>query len=170
MATVQEMMMDAAASVETAAMMSAGDTFEGNLDTKNDEDWIRIELTAGMLYTISLSGAAGGVSDTVLKLLDSKGGLIDSNDDIDGAKGNLNSQLEFTPEVSGVYYISAGAYTGNPSVDNMGAYTVTVTEMAVDPTMGTAITGTDLSQTIAIRAARRRIRLRKRQTQWHRCG
>ena len=143
MATVKEMMMDAAASVETAHMMSAGDTFEGSLSTKNDEDWIRIELTAGMLYTISLTGADGGVSDTVLKLLDSKGGLIDSNDDIDGAKGDLNSKLEFTPEVSGTYYISAGAYTGNPSVDNMGAYTVTVTEMVVDPTMGTAITGTD---------------------------
>ena len=143
MATVKEMMMDAAASVETANMMSAGDTFEGSLSTKNDEDWIRIELTAGMLYTISLSGADGGVSDTVLKLIDSKGGLIDSNDDIDGAKGDLNSKLEFTPEVSGTYYISAGAYTGNPSVDNKGDYTVTVTEMAVDPTMGTDIVGTD---------------------------
>ena len=55
MATVQEMM-DAAATTETAAKMSAGDTFEGNLDTKNDEDWIRIELTAGMVYTFSLSG------------------------------------------------------------------------------------------------------------------
>ena len=75
MATVQEMMMDAAASVETAAMMSAGDTFEGNLSTKNDKDWIRIELTAGMVYTFSLSGAAeGGSNDTVLKLFDSKGG------------------------------------------------------------------------------------------------
>ena len=74
--------------VETAAKMSAGDTFEGNLDTKNDEDWIRIELTAGMLYTISLSGAVDGSADTVLKLFDSKGGLIESsNDDIDGAKG-----------------------------------------------------------------------------------
>ena len=143
MATVQEMMMDAAASVETAAMMSAGDMFEGTLSSKTDEDWIRIELTAGMLYTISLSGAAGGVSDTVLKLLDSKGGLIDSNDDIDGAKGNLNSELMFTPEVSGTYYISASAYMGNPSVVNMGDYTVTVTEMVVDPTMGTAITGTE---------------------------
>ena len=62
MATVKEMMlemMDAAATTETAAEMSAGDTFEGNLDTKNDKDWIRIELTAGMLYTISLSGAEG---------------------------------------------------------------------------------------------------------------
>ena len=56
MATVKEMMMDAAASVETAAMMSAGDTFEGTLSSKFDEDWIRIEMTAGMLYTINLSG------------------------------------------------------------------------------------------------------------------
>ena len=134
MATVQEMMlemMDAAASTETAAEMSAGDTFEGNLDTKNDKDWIRIELTAGMVYTFSLSAAEdGGSNDTVLSLYDSKGGLIDSNDDIDGPKGDLNSQIkDFIPEVSGVYYISASAYTGNPFVDNKGAYTLTVTEM-----------------------------------------
>ena len=133
MATINEMMlenMDAAKTVETAAKMSAGDTFEGNLDTKNDEDWIRIELTAGMLYTISLSGAEDGLADTILKLFDSKGDLIDSNDDyyIDGLT-DLNSKLEFTPEVSGVYYISASAYTGNPFVDNKGAYTLTVMEM-----------------------------------------
>ena len=60
MATVKEMMMDAAASIETAAMMSAGDTFEGTLSSKFDEDWIRIEMTAGMLYTINLSGDDGG--------------------------------------------------------------------------------------------------------------
>ena len=131
---------------ETAAMMSAGDTFEGNLDNKNDEDWIRIELTAGMVYTFSLSGAAdGGSNDTVLSLHDSKGGLIESNDDIDGPKGDLNSQLEdFIPEVSGVYYISASAYTGNPFVDNSGAYTLTVTEMEPpDPDAGPDIMGTD---------------------------
>ena len=147
MATVQEMMMDAAASIDTAEMMSAGDTFNGTLDNKNDEDWIRIELTAGMLYTISLSGAEmDGSADTILKLFDSKGGPIDSNDDIDGAMGNLNSELEFTPEVSGVYYISASAYTGNPSQDNKGAYTVTVTEMdAPDPTGGEAIEGTEMA-------------------------
>ena len=146
MATVQEMMMDAAASVETAAMMSAGDTFEGTLSTKDDEDWIRIELTAGMVYTFSLSGAAeGGSNDTVLSLHDSKGGLIDSNDDIDGPKGDLNSQIkDFIPEVSGVYYLSASAYTGNPFVDNSGAYTLTVTEMEPpDPDAGPDIMGTD---------------------------
>ena len=145
MATVQEMM-DAAATTETAAKMSAGDTFEGNLSTKNDKDWIRIELTAGMVYTFSLSGAEeGGSNDTFLELFSSKGGLIDDNDDIDGPKGDLNSQIkDFIPEVSGVYYISASAYTGNPFVDNSGAYTLTVTEMEpADADAGDDIPGTD---------------------------
>ena len=132
MATVKEMMMqDAVNSVDTAYMMSAGDTFEGNLRTKFDEDWVRIEMTAGMLYTINLAGAdTDGVTDTFLKLFDSKGGFIKQNDDIDGdAMGNLDSSFQFIPDVSGVYYISAGAYTANLGQTNEGAYTVTVTEM-----------------------------------------
>ena len=130
MATINEMVMqDAPDSAETAYMMSAGDKFEGELDDINDEDWIRIELTAGMVYTISLSGTGeGGSNDTVLKLFNSKGELIDINDDIDGPKGDLNSKLEFPPEVSGVYYISASAYTGNPSQKNSGTYLLTVEE------------------------------------------
>ncbi len=147
MATVKEMMMqDASASVGTAYMMSAGDTFEGNLGSMNDEDWIRIELTAGLLYTISLSGAAtDGSPDTVLKLFDSKGGHIKTNDDIDGAKGDLNSEFQFAPEVSGYYYISAGSYNGNPNQDNSGDYTITVTDVdRPDPTVGEPIIGTEV--------------------------
>ena len=145
MATVKEMMMqDAANSVDTAYMMSAGDTFEGTLSTKFDEDWIRIEMTAGMLYTINLAGATGGVTDTFLKLFDSKGGFIKQNDDVDGAMGELNSSFQFIPDVDGVYYISAGAYTANLGQMNRGDYTVTVTEMVAglpDPIEGT--TGDD---------------------------
>ena len=146
MATVKEMMMqDAAASIETSYMMSAGDTFEGTLSSKFDEDWIEIEMSAGMLYTINLTGAEGGVADTFLKLYDSKGGFIKQNDDIKGEEGNLNSSTQFVPEVSGTYYISAGAYTGNPEHTNMGAYTVTVTAMVLDPTLGAAIEGTAMA-------------------------
>ena len=174
MATVKEMMMDAAASIETAAMMSAGDTFEGTLSSKFDEDWIRIEMTAGMLYTINLSGRNvdldpatdsdgdgtadndnDGVADTFLKLYDSKGGFIKQNDDIKGEEGNLNSSFQFVPEVSGTYYISAGAYTANLGQDNGGAYMVTVTEMPAgipDAIEGTAmddkLRGTDAGERI----------------------
>ena len=59
MATVREMMlemMDAAASTETAAMMSAGDTFEGTITNSagDTEDWIGIEMEAGTTYTITV--------------------------------------------------------------------------------------------------------------------
>ena len=147
MATVKEMMMDAAASIETAAMMSAGDTFEGNLSTKFDEDWIRIEMSAGMIYTINLSGRGTDMAapDTFLRLYDSKGGLIKQNDDIEGEEGNLNSSFQFIPEVDGTYYISAGAYTGNPEHDTKGNYMVEVSAMAVDPTQGDPIEGTAMA-------------------------
>ena len=70
-------------------------------------------------------------------------------------QGNLNSEFQFIPEVSGTYYISAGAYTGNVGSDNGGAYTVTVTEMVAglpDPIDGTAgddkLRGTDNGERI----------------------
>ena len=151
MATVQEMMMqDAAASAETAYMMSAGDTFNGTItNTAGDtEDWISIEMEAGTTYTISVSGtlaASGGETDsgemdTILKLLDSKGGMIAMNDD---TEDGLGSSLMFTPEVIDTYYISVSTYRSNPNLDNSGSYTVSVTGMVVDPTMGMAINGTE---------------------------
>ena len=110
MATVQEMMlemMDAAASTETAAEMSAGDTFKGSLSSKTDEDWIKIELTAGMLYTITLSGREDGDNvpspDTLLHTLSiPRAGSFKQNDDIDGAKKVISTRNSTSlPEVSG---------------------------------------------------------------------
>ena len=150
MATLNEKVMeDAANSVETTYTMSVGDAFNGNLSTVSDEDWIKIELSAGVLYIISLSRipftpAGSSVWDTVLKLFNSEGEHIKTNDDIDSAGGNLNSSFQFVPEVSGYYYISAGAYDGNSDAYdlNYGSYTLTVTE-SEDPNFGEAITGTD---------------------------
>ena len=146
MATVQEMMMDAAAGLDTAAMMSAGDTFNGTITNSegDTEDWIGIEMEAGTTYTISVSGTLssdnGGEMDTILTLLDSKGGMIDMNDD---TKDSLGSMLEFTPDEDGTYYISVSTYRNNPNLDNSGEYTVTVTGMVVDPAVGMGIMGTE---------------------------
>ena len=46
--------------------------------------------------------------------------------DVDYAAGQVRSRLEFSPDVTGTYYISAGAYTGNPTQDNSGPYQVVV--------------------------------------------
>ena len=67
MATIQEMMLE---NMDAAARLSKlqprclpAIRSKATSDTKNDKDWIRIELTAGMLYTISLSGAEEGGSN-----------------------------------------------------------------------------------------------------------
>ena len=151
MATVKEMMMqDAPASIETSYMMSAGDTFEGTItNTAGDtEDWISIEMEAGTTYTITVTGILAGTDtgamDTILSLMDSKGGMVDMNDDDSGMGGvSPGSKLVFTPEVSDTYYISVSTYRSNPNLDNSGSYTVSVTGVVVDPTMGMAINGTE---------------------------
>ena len=147
--------------------------------TQGDEDWIIIELTEGNTYTITVAGRkkednadtadvdeseGTDLVDSVLKLMDSKGGLIRMNDDIDGAKGMLLSQIRFTPEAgSGTqkYYISVSGNTSNPGAgtDATGGYTVSVmqtpalAEGAGADIEGTPdadkLTGTDNSESIA---------------------
>ena len=163
MATVNESnsaSLDAAAGIATRYEMSVGDTFNGNLDSKPDKDWIRIDLVKGKTYQITLSGrgsAPDKAEDTILELLDSKGGFIEKNDDIDVTKGILDSQLMVTAKTSGVYYISASSFTANPNKDNSGAYTIMVKEIEVDtPTTpvtpstdtGDAINGTPGNNTL----------------------
>ena len=164
MATVKEMMMkDAPASVETSYMISAGDMFEGEI-TRGDEDWISIEMSEGKEYTITVGGSqtAGELNDSILKLMDGKGGEIDMNDDTDPAKGKLGSQLKFTPEAGSgtqTYYISVSGYSGNPGANNTGTYTLSVMAVDVLPAgegadiegteMADKLTGTDDAESIA---------------------
>ena len=126
----------------------ASNAVTGNIK-RGDEDWIIIELSEGMKYTINVKtkhtmglgdddedNDSGGLTDSVLKIMDAKGNVILENDDIDARKGNLMSELEFTPEAgSGTqkYYISVSGYTGNPGATNTGEYTVEVKEEAVLP-------------------------------------
>ena len=169
----ESMLMGMDASADTSTQLSfnppngpfdADNVVTGTIAHVNDEDWIIIELSEGKEYTITVGGSqtAGELNDSVLKLMDSKGGLIDMNDDTDPAKGELGSELTFTPEAgSGTqkYYISVSGYTGNPGANNTGTYMVTVKEVVVLPAgesadivgtdMADKLTGTDDSESIA---------------------
>ena len=137
----------------------------GEIGHVGDEDWIAIKLTAGNQYTITVTGtkADGTDLDTVLKLMDEKGGEIMMNDDYKGKDGNLmlGSQIVFPPEAgtgTQTYFLSVSGYTGNPVVKNIGTYSVSVKEVATlavgtGPAIaGTSgidkINGTDLSEAI----------------------
>lgn len=121
---------DAPASAGTPYKLSVGTGFKGMFSSNVDRDWVRVELEAGKTYDINLTGAGdNSAADTILRIYDADGNLLAVNDDKDFAGGELNSTLAFSPESSGVYYLSAGAFSGNPTQDHAGSYTLTV----IDP-------------------------------------
>ena len=79
-----------------------------------------------MLVTERLTNDFNPLEDPVLTVYNSEGGMVDMNDDKDGPKGVLTSELMITPDEDGVFYISVSAYMGNPGSMNAGDYTVTV--------------------------------------------
>ena len=124
---------DAAANTGTTYTMSDGDTFAGNLSFADDWDWVAIELTQGVEYTITMT--AGTMSDTFLSVHYPSGTTAAANDDFGGSN---DSQITFTPSFSGTYYIGASSYdaiydTGDTDI---GSYEVTVTSDGSPPLPG----------------------------------
>ncbi|MGG7567870.1 CARDB domain-containing protein [Rhodovulum sp. DZ06] len=90
-----------------AGAASVGTPVHGSIDVDHDEDWWAVELLAGRVYTISMTGdpAAGdALHDPELFLLNPAGDVVAENDDFgDG----LDAQLTFSPWATGVFHISA---------------------------------------------------------------
>jgi len=110
--TISEGGSDAAGSASTTASMISGDSFEGELSTASDKDWIGIELTAGTTYTFNLKGAgdgAGTLPDGFLVLRNANGGFI-AQDDNSGT-GN-DAQIVYTAETTGTHYVSVRTFSG----------------------------------------------------------
>ena len=129
---------------ETPYTVSVGERFLGTLDDKFDEDWIRVDLVEGKTYNITLNGIGPDVdTDTVLRIYNSQGEQVGVHDDVDYAAGKVNSMLSFSPDDSGVYFLSAGAYRGNPAQDNSGRYRVAVYDADADYSL--ILTGTRYS-------------------------
>ena len=130
---------------ETPLAVSVGERFQGTLDDKFDEDWIRVELVEGKTYNVTLTGiGADADTDTILRIYNAAGEQVAYHDDVDYAAGKVNSMLTFSPEAGGDYYISAGAYRGNPAQDNSGRYQVALYDTDADYTL--TLTGTDASE------------------------
>ena len=136
---------DAAANSQTAYSLSAGDTFNGVFEDKQDNDWVRVELVEGKTYRIHLAGAGDNSgADTILRVFNSAGEQVAVNDDSDFAAGQLDSRIDFTPDSSGVYYLSAGLYLGNPAQDHAGEYTLTLVDPEAGDTGGHIDDGVDI--------------------------
>jgi hypothetical protein len=110
---------DYPASTATTGSVAVGGTQTGNIETTSDRDWIRVTLTAGQRYDITMRGAAAGggtLTNPLFYLRDSSGGLITSGTNPSGGM----SSLSYAATTTGAYYIEAAGY------QNVGTGTYTV--------------------------------------------
>lgn len=118
---------DYAADSSTNGSVGVGISSPGNIERAGDIDWFAVSLTAGTDYAISQQGSPSGqgtLSDPLMRVYDSSGALVATNDD--GGTG-LDALVGYTPTVSGTYYIAAGGY-----VTATGSYVVAVTTNSSD--------------------------------------
>jgi hypothetical protein len=98
---------------QTAGVVFPGTPVIGAIEQSGDNDWFAIELALDRDYLINLEGAPtamGTLNDTYIRgIYDSVGNLLPGSTDDDGGT-DTNSQLSFTSEVQGTYYIAAGAF------------------------------------------------------------
>ncbi len=93
------------AGTDTTGTLAVGGNVNEELDVAGDRDWFAIELDAGETYIFAMDGVT--LSDPLLRLYDSAGGFLASDDD--GGPG-VNAELSYTTTSSGTYFVSAAAY------------------------------------------------------------
>lgn len=94
----------------TAALgrLTPGSSVTGNVETSGDHDIFAISLTAGQRVTLNLNrGATSGLSDPVLSVLNASGAVLATNDDFGTSR---NSQITFTAQTAGTYYLDASGF------------------------------------------------------------
>lgn len=99
----------------TSVVTVGGGAVSDTINTAGDQDWWRVSLTAGTNYQFSLDGV--GMNDPYLRLLDSSGVQVATNDD--GGAG-LNALISYTATNTGSYYLSAQGYA-----NSIGTYSLT---------------------------------------------
>jgi hypothetical protein len=124
-----------AGDASTTNVVGVDEAYVGAIDGAGDVDWVRVSLTAGVSYQLDLVGKDGGggtLADSWLKLISACGTVLQANDDgssiYDQVADHLHdSQIVFTPQESGTYYLSAEGFDAAT-----GSYTVSVTPLAED--------------------------------------
>ncbi|QXT41106.1 M10 family metallopeptidase C-terminal domain-containing protein [Gymnodinialimonas ceratoperidinii] len=114
---------DAGATVGSAAAMTVGTYFLGELSSGTESDWIEVTLDPGT-YTIAGVGTGpldSAVNDITLTLRDVSGVSIDYDN---GSGPGLNAELSVTTSETMTLFIDVGSYVPTDS----GTYGVSITE------------------------------------------
>ena len=98
-----------------------GSATSGVINASNDQDLLKVTLTAGVSYTFDLIRQAGGLTDPYLYLYSPAVDLLAEDDD---SGGNSNARISFTPTASGTYFLGACDYDVGAGAYALAASTV----------------------------------------------
>lgn len=115
--TVREVQDDHPGPIDATPMSSDDFSVEGNIEISNDVDWFSFEAEAGQIYEVEVH--LGTLFDSVLSVYDQAGNSLEFDDD--GGIG-WASKLEFTPSVTGTYFVEVAGW----SSWDTGSYSLTV--------------------------------------------
>ena len=132
--------------------VEVGDSATGVIDFEKDNDWFKVELKGGHTYVIDMEGSAtdmGTLSDPIIHgIFDSSGQRVVWTFNDDGGEG-YNARLTFTPEQSGLYFISASSYGfpygDRPTPYELGSYTISVVDTTPDAVVYTPVSSDPIS-------------------------
>ncbi len=106
---------DLPATSATSAALRLGAVAHGNISGSSDQDWYKVELTAGVTYSFGLVGIGSDpLADPFLSVYRANGTILVAQDD--NSFSGTNAGLTFTAPVSGTYYLAAkdaGGKTGS---------------------------------------------------------
>ena len=109
---------DIAGALSTTSVLSAGAPCQSVIDVAGDQDWFKVSLTKGYIYTFTMDAAAGSTLNAYLRLLDSAGNTLVANDDLNG----WNAGLAVIANMDVTCFISAQG-----SQTSTGAYSLSMT-------------------------------------------
>ena len=140
--SVTEVADDFEAGTSTTGTVAVGGSATGAVDYAHDRDWFAVTLDAGKTYRIDLKGSWTGDGTLHNPYLhgvhDADGNLLGGTTNNNSGAG-YNSRVTFTAGADATYYVAAGAIEYPYA---LGAYTLSVTEVAADFEAGTGTTGT----------------------------
>ena len=138
---------DLPATVDTTGTVEVGGTATGELQYETDRDWFAVVLTGGETYKIELLGArgkGGTLQDPYIRgIHDSDGNLIADTTDYSSGPYS-NSEVLFTPDDNGTYYVAAGSFVSGLRDEDVGTYMlqVSIDDFGADTeTTGTVAVG-----------------------------
>jgi hypothetical protein len=130
---------DYASDTSTTGNLTLGGSITGSIQAAGDQDWFRIDLTAGRLYTFDLKGVysnGGTLINPTLQLRDSTGTAFLASDDDSGT--GLDARLNYVASTSGYFYLLVDGFNYNGSAT--GTYTLAATDLGADDYAGNSST------------------------------